>query len=419
MKPMHWGMVRRAATAVGLTALMLLQPPGASATTLYTLTGHGYGHGIGMSQWGAYGYATHGWTYEQILGHYFTGTSIAPVSQGAIERVLLTTNPTIDVESAAKVTVRNEATTTSTSLPAGSYRVALASGKMEVVNRATGNPVLSGMTGPLDVTPSSGYLQLDNSAGIGFAGDHWRGWFRIVPTGSTLECIDQVVMERYVAGVVPNEVPASWPTAALRAQAVAARTYAYATRHPTQDFDAYADTRSQVFGPIEREQTATTAAVTATNAQVVTYNGAVATTLYSSSSGGRTSSEQASWGSASGEPYLVPVNDLYDAAGGLNPNHTWTPKVYTTTGLAALFGFGGGVGGIDQTWDLASLREQSLTLHTGAGDHPTPAWTCNRGSAWSNYFRTSRSPSAPAVRRWRRGPGSGSAAACGRGRPRR
>ena len=76
---------------------------------------------------------------------------------------------------------------------------------------------------------------------------------RVIRSGSSLMLIDVVPLEYYLRGVVPSEMPSSWLAPALRAQAVAARSYAVATRHPTSLFDAYADTRSQVYGPIEHE----------------------------------------------------------------------------------------------------------------------------------------------------------------------
>ena len=70
-------------------------PASAQAATVFTLTGHGWGHGIGMSQYGALGYAEHGWGYEQILDHYFTGTHVAPLQGSVTERVLLSSGPAV------------------------------------------------------------------------------------------------------------------------------------------------------------------------------------------------------------------------------------------------------------------------------------------------------------------------------------
>jgi SpoIID/LytB domain protein len=122
-----------------------------------------------------------------------------------------------------------------------------------------------------------------------------------------------------------------------------------------------------MYCPIERQAAAADAAVAATSRQVVMYGGQVATTYFSSSSGGRTSSISASWGGLD-QPYLQPVRDRYDAAAGLNPNHTWAPRLYTKTGLAAALGVPGQVRSIDQTVDPASQRILSAVFHTTRGD---------------------------------------------------
>jgi hypothetical protein len=75
--------------AVVCVAALLASAAPAQAGTTFTLMGHGWGHGIGMSQWGSYGYASHGWTYRQILAHYYKGTAIGQVPVGTLERVLM------------------------------------------------------------------------------------------------------------------------------------------------------------------------------------------------------------------------------------------------------------------------------------------------------------------------------------------
>ena len=66
--------------------VLLLAAP-AQAATKVVVTGHGWGHGVGMSQWGAYGYALHGWTYDQIVSHYYTGTELgkAPAARDSLD----------------------------------------------------------------------------------------------------------------------------------------------------------------------------------------------------------------------------------------------------------------------------------------------------------------------------------------------
>ena len=333
-------MRRVTATVCALLALGACLPGLAQAKTRFTLIGHGFGHGVGMSQYGALGDAEHGWKFDRILAHYYQGTTLgaAPTPQTS-ERVLLTADRTsINVSAASPIQFVDEGGTTNVTLPSGHYgiRPGTNPGRIQVVDlESPSQPqVLHGLFGPVVAHPTKTNLVLHNSAGIGFRDDHWRGFFRVIETNHRVECINVVPVESYVAGVVPNEVPASWPQATLRAQAIAARSYAYRAQ-PRGNFDVYSDTRSQAYGPVEREQPQATAAATATAGMYVLYKGAVATTLFSSSSGGRTSSEQVAFGGDVGQPYLVPVNDPYDAAGGANPNHTWKPVVYTPAGLAA------------------------------------------------------------------------------------
>jgi SpoIID/LytB domain protein len=122
-----------------------------------------------------------------------------------------------------------------------------------------------------------------------------------------------------------------------------------------------------VYCPIERQAAAADAAVAATRRQVVMYAGEVAVTFFSSSSGGRTSSISASWGGTD-QPYLTPVIDRYDGAGGLNPNHTWAPRLFTQKGLAAALGLTGAIRSIDHDIDPASQRVLSAVIHTTRGD---------------------------------------------------
>jgi stage II sporulation protein D len=379
-------MRRRFASCIAAAAALSFAAS-AQAATVFTLTGHGWGHGIGMSQYGALGYAEHGWGYRVMLDHYFTGTHVGPLPGSVTERVLLTSGPAIHFGASAGMTLR-DATGARTALKAGTYRLQPGGtrGHLQLVSRAGG--VTKGLVAPVQVSPGSQPLELNDSAGIGFARDHWHGSFRVVESGSSLLCVNVVGMERYLRGVVPSEMPASWMLPALKAQAIAARSYAFATRDPSGDFDAYADTRSQVYGPIEHEAAASTAAVVDTAHQVVWYRRTVATTFFSSSSGGRTASEQAAWGTTSGEPYLRPVVDRYDSAGGANPNHTWARQTYTPAGLARGLGLSGVVGSLSMTIDAGSQRVLRMIVTSSAG---TTTLTGDQVEGdlglRSNYFR--------------------------------
>ena len=121
-------------------------------------------------------------------------------------------------------------------------------------------------------------------------------------------------------GVIANESPPSWPQAALRAQAVAARSFALSVNVGGNGFDLYNDTRSQVYGGLDSETASTNAAADATRGQVVIYGGKIAETYFSACSGGHTESVQNVFFGPS-IPYLVGVPDPYDY---YCPLHDWT-----------------------------------------------------------------------------------------------
>ena len=153
--------------------------------------------------------------------------------------------------------------------------------------------------------------------------------------GSGLNAINAVDLEDYLLGVVPGESPASWPAAALEAQAVAARSYAVASNVNGKGFDQYADTRSQVYRGYLAETPSTNAAVSATSGEVVTYGGEVATTFFFSTSGGYTENVENVFTGGSPKPWLKGVKDPYDDS---SPYHRWGPFSYSRATLAARLG---------------------------------------------------------------------------------
>jgi stage II sporulation protein D len=138
--------------------------------------------------------------------------------------------------------------------------------------------------------------------------------------------INVVSLDAYVQGVIPGEMPSSWLPEALKVQAVAARSYALATDAGAALFDQYADTRSQMYVGMSAEQPSTNAAAADTAGQVVLYNGAVATTYYFSTSGGRTENVENVFIGAAPSPYLKSVKDDYD---GISPRHRWQLRFTT------------------------------------------------------------------------------------------
>ena len=290
------------------------QPVPQGAAT-FVVTGHGWGHGVGLSQWGAYGYAQKGFDYEKIVLHYFPGTELgdAPVSR---VRVLLTSGvKTLTVNSTVDFKVRDGSGVVHT-LSAGAYPLTTA-----LKLRVDGQPKASALPGPLLFQPGSAALALKH---------RYRGSIQIDVSAGKLRAINMVGLEQYLYGVVPSEMPYTWAPEALKAQAIAARSYALATRR-TGAFDLYPDTRSQVYLGIEHEKPSTNAAVNATAGQVVLYDGQVAKTYFFSSSGGRTASAEDVWGEP--VPYLVSVPDPYDS---ISPHHDWGPFVFTGAKLAKM-----------------------------------------------------------------------------------
>jgi stage II sporulation protein D len=330
--------------------------PGDPAPTLY-ISGGGYGHGIGMSQYGAYGYALHGWTYQQILGHYYAGTALGTTNPAQIVRVLLGSG-------SAAFAGASQAGGKPLN-PSLTYDVVpLANGSLKLVNQSWRKAVGT-FSAPLTAV-GPGPLSL---AGLG----SYRGSLEFRPDGSGgVYTVNAVGLDDYVRGVIAAEMPSSWSSQALDAQAVAARTYAITTDVAGGFYNLYPDTRSQMYRGVAAETVATDAAVAATSGQIVTHNGAPAVTYFFASSGGYTENVADAWPGATADPWLRGVPDPYDGAGG-DPYHHWTRQ---TSLPAAAKQLGklvkGKLVGIRVTQHGASPRIMSATV---VGTHGTSTVT--------------------------------------------
>ena len=276
---------------------------------VFVITGRGWGHGVGMSQWGANGFARRGMSYDRILTHYYRGTTIerAPVTK---VRVLLAAGKRqLTIASAAPFRVR-EASGKIRRLPAGEH--AFGPG-LRVKPKGVKRRVA--LEWPIAFLPGEEPLRL---------GRRYRGTIQVDLSGGRLRAINVVGLEQYLYGVVPAEVPDDWPGEVLKAQAVAARTYALATRKIGGAFDLFPDVRSQVYRGIDEEEESTNEAVDATAGDVLMYRGRLATTYFFSTSGGRTASVADVWPGSNPVPYLVSVADPYDS---ISPHHIWGPIV--------------------------------------------------------------------------------------------
>ncbi len=147
-------------------------------------------------------------------------------------------------------------------------------------------------------------LQLTGEgAPLAFGGRRYRGSLRLIAAANGVEVVNVLDVEAYLRGVVPAEMSASWPMAALEAQAVAARSYALSSLRPAADYDLCATVDCQVYRGMGAEQARSDRAVAQTEGVVVTYAGRVARTYYHADSGGTTASSREVWGVA--VPYLV------------------------------------------------------------------------------------------------------------------
>jgi stage II sporulation protein D len=296
---------RRAVLAIALATLGFAST--ATASVSWVVQGHGFGHGVGMSQYGAYGYAKHGKGYRFILGHYYRGTTLGQVGGVRVVRVLLDISGG-DVGFSGATSACGQALDPARSY--GAHRV----GTSVKLRNSAGMPLAD--CGRKLRAAGNGRVAI---AGIGT----YRGALEVVPTDSdagSLNVINALAIDQYIKGVIPNESPASWPQGALRAQAVAARSFALSVSVEGNGFDLYRDTRSQVYEGLSSETASTNLATDATKGQVLMYGGKIAETYFSACSGGHTESVQNIFFGPS-IPFLVGVPDPYDY---YCPLHNWT-----------------------------------------------------------------------------------------------
>lgn len=332
-------------------------PSGSGA--LFLFSGHGWGHGVGMGQWGAQGYALQGYTYDQILAAYYPGTTSGQTSTTSIRVLLASGKKSLTISTGKPYTVED----------GDGIDHTLASGKTTLkqsLQLAVDGGPAQALTPPLTFTPAGGSkLTL---------GRTYRGRIVVDVLNGRLRAINVLPLEQYLYGVVPAEMPYTWLPAALQAQAVAARSYALASRKAAAPFDVYADGRSQMYLGISAEKPAATEAVDETAGEVLLYAGHVATTFFSSSTGGWTQSAADAFGGA-GKPYLPSVRDPYD---GISPYHNWGPVAVTAKTLGKSLGVSGRI--VDATVARNSSKRVK-TLKVTSLSHGEQGTTSVSGSA--------------------------------------
>ena len=301
---------------------LLAAAPAAEAKGRWVIKGAGYGHGIGMSQYGAYGFAKNGTGYQAILKHYYSGTTIGQSPNDTVRVLLRPYQPSVRFKgaSAACGTGLVESKTYSARRK-----------RQKVILRNASGARLANCGGLLSASGGTSVKLLGKGA--------YRGSLEVRPSSvpGKLNAINAVALEDYLTGVIAEESPSSWPLDALKAQAVAARSYALATGGGRGGFDHYDDTRSQVYGGVGAETARTNQAVAETAGEVVQYSGKVAETYFFSTSGGHTEHNENSFLGGTPMPYLRGVPDPYEVSAG-SSYHRWTQKLTVPQMQAELSG---------------------------------------------------------------------------------
>jgi len=340
-------LIRIAAALAALSVVFTLAVPAPASAEIsiqaipdFVFNGGGWGHGIGMSQYGAQGYAIKGWTAEQIIKHYFQGSCLDTITGKRI-RVLLDPDAGTGSAEYTRQTWRirpgyegGKLKINDVEYTDGTYTFTASSSSIVVSGGSIGSPMT--LTGEVRVDPVGGnppLLQVVEGTGLDKSSYvRHRGFIRMSASSSKIRLIGDLAMEDYVKGVIPREVPASWQPAALQAQAIAARSYAYASS------TVYCTTKSQAYGGHSKgsdrtnpdyskgEHSNTNAAADATANRYAMYNDAVITTFFSSSMGGHTANIEDSWSYSSPKPYYTGVPSPYEALAGC-PNQSWTVQM--------------------------------------------------------------------------------------------
>ncbi|WP_158372243.1 DUF4214 domain-containing protein [Cellulosimicrobium cellulans] len=350
--------------AVALVAGAPAERAEAAPGDTLTVSGHGWGHGRGMGQYGALGYAVdHGWSAAQILDHYYGGTVAGNVGNRelTVELTALTGRELVAIGRDLRVN-----------------GAAVGSGNVAILARAQSDGSVQLFTSttcagptwtPLAGSYRAGSLEIGTASQAGFdrlirvcesAGERaYRGTLSVQRVNGSQMTFNRLGSEDYLRGVVPRESPASWGSAgagrgmqALMAQSVAARSYALSGTRPsgattcdTTACQVYSGAAFQAWSQAQTvlDAAATNQAIDAT-AGVVRLKpgtGTVVRTEFSSSTGGYTA----------GGAFPAVVDEGDDTAS--NPNHSWVTSIPVATASAQL-----GVG---------TIRSMAVTQRNGLG----------------------------------------------------
>ena len=409
-----------AARTVPLSAATAQTPTAALPTSL-TFYGRGYGHGVGLSQYGARGRALAGQSTATILAHYYAGTTTGSVDAKTPIRVLVLSKKAasavapfvlygrarpwtidgIDAEfpADARLTLRPTVTTTETGTTVA-WRLRIATATSVLLDQ----PVVHSFR--VRTPTNGGRLEL---ASKDSSFDLYRQVLRVFPSssGPTVTVVNETRLDLYLRGVVPAEMPSTWPAAALRAQAIIARSYAVRRLHPDSgSSDIGDDTRTQVYHGVLAERASTNAAVADTGGTVLKSGSSIANTLYHSTGGAGTENNENVFVTASGDVVASPVSYLrgssdraangtsFDAA---SPFASWHTATYTVAQISSWLATDsrtkvGTLSAIDLSDRGVSGRLISVTLVGSTGTRKVSA------DVFRSVFNANRPAADPSLR---------------------
>ena len=391
-RPVRRSATRLAALAVVVLGLVIAVPVAEAASGTATATklgssvtfhGKGAGHGVGMSQYGARGRAKAGETATQILAAYYRTARRATTDPDQVVRVLLldrapatTDDPLVIHGRGGPWTVDDVEGTfpADAELRVWQPDVILEDvptpGPLLEVTDAAGTTLVAATPSPAKVVARPAdpltRLQLDAK---GPTNSTYRGALKLVLDGPEARVINRVGLDDYLRGVLPAEMPSRWPRAALRAQAIASRSYAVRRLHPGSGaFDLFADTRTQVYLGVDVETDRTNAIIDGDPGAILVkgkHDRAI-NAFYHSTGGGATENNEYAFVGSSGAVTASPVKYLRGiddvAADGTpfdatSPYATWKTATLTRAQLSTIFGK-------DARTDVGSLNKLDLT-HRG------------------------------------------------------
>jgi SpoIID/LytB domain protein len=291
---------------------------------VFEFVGGGTEHGLGLSQYGAKGMSEAGKNYREILAHYYQGTKIGRINSNPQVRIGL-------VLHGAGYSLK---------IIAGAYQIhqfKISAGERLQVSSNLISLYRQGQLAKkfaLEKTERILPLKAESIIQLDYKSSYFNqytGEIRLIKNGQSLTTVNVLRLEEYLKGVVVAEVPHNWPKEAIKAQALAARSYAIRHLKKTGSYDMDDSTAFQVYiGAFHRARS--THAVEETRGEVVTFAGQIIPTYYFSTSGGYTENNENIWGGKP-LPYLRGVESPWEES---SPWWTWYTKKYSRGEISRL-----------------------------------------------------------------------------------